>query len=115
MEKNIMRRRTIYLIRSAIISVFVLSLSGCASKPNISILDENYAPGKITKSDPAFLKAKSLLFDISKKSALLAKEVGRLPEMLDGITPEDVTALEHIVELYNSDPAVFDNVLKEMV
>lgn len=109
-----MRRHIIYLLQSAIISLFVLFLSGCASKPNISILDEDYEPAKANEKSPNFLRTKGLLFGISKKNTLLAKELGKLPEMHNEIAPEKVSALEQIVDLYNADPAVFNNAFEQM-
>lgn len=107
-----------YPLMLKIVTVSVIFLLGCASfgptKPNISIIDKSYAPAKKNKTNPAFLRAKALLSEISKNNSLLATELGKLPELQDEVSADEVSALEKIIDLYNSDPAVFENAFGKM-
>jgi hypothetical protein len=52
--------------------------------------------------------------EIKLKNPLLAIEIGKLPEILDGISPSEAAALEEIVDLYNKAPEDFDKAFTEM-
>ena len=51
---------------------------------------------------------------IAKKNPLLADEIGKLPEILDGVSVSEAAALEDLVTLYESDTHTFDTAFKEM-
>ncbi|MFX0202326.1 MAG: hypothetical protein ACFFCW_39950 [Candidatus Hodarchaeota archaeon] len=84
------------------------------TKPNLSIIDEKKAPSKTKKGDAAFIKTKSLLLKISGMNSLLAIELGKLPDLLDGVSPSEAAAIEEMVVLYNNDPGVFNSAFREM-
>lgn len=56
----------------------------------------------------------SSYYELAEKNSLFAQELGRLPELQDGISPHEASALEQIGVLYNNDPDVFDNAFKKM-
>jgi len=45
---------------------------------------------------------------------LLAQELGKLPELKDGISTVEVAALEEVLRLYEMDPQAFDSVFQQM-
>ena len=45
---------------------------------------------------------------------LLAQELGKLPELKDGVSPVEVAALEEVLRLYEMDPQAFDSVFQQM-
>ena len=51
---------------------------------------------------------------IEKRNPLLAKEIGKLPEIQDDISDKDADTLEEIVKLYNLDPKTFDQAFEQM-
>ncbi len=83
-----------------ILSVF---LSGCASsgttKPNLPYAGNSY-PAELT--------------ELAQKNPLIVKELGKLPELQDGVSETDVNILRNIVKLYNNDPSNFEIVFNEM-
>lgn len=78
---------------------FVAVFLGCAvSKPNTPNLGP-YPSG---------------FNELAHKNPLLAEELGKLPELQDGISEEEVAALGKIVEAYNDDPDAFEAAFIEM-
>jgi hypothetical protein len=55
-----------------------------------------------------------LLDEMSKKNNLLSIEIRKIPELTDGISPEEESALKNLIKLYNEDPDVFDFAFEEM-
>jgi len=51
---------------------------------------------------------------LAVSNPLLAKEIGKLPELQDGISESDVQALERLCALYSKDPESFDSTFREM-
>ena len=51
---------------------------------------------------------------LSEKNPLLAKEIGKLPELQDGISSKDAHAIDNILEMYSKNPNAFENSLAEM-
>lgn len=84
---------------SLIIFGVILFLSGCAStKPNRPYSGP-YPPN----------------FDnLAKQNPLLANELGKLPEIQDGISEIDAMALERISVLYNQNQKNFDSAFERM-
>lgn len=52
--------------------------------------------------------------ELSAKNPLLAKELGKLPELQDGISNKESMALERIVELYVDNPEDFNSAFSQM-
>jgi len=52
--------------------------------------------------------------DIAVKNLLLAKELGKIPEIQDGISDNDTMVLEEIVKLYRANPKAFDKTFEQM-
>lgn len=94
-------RNEIYY-KIVIIILYLIVLASCSSlgatKPN-----EPY-PGPYPSS---FNK-------LANKNPLFAIELGKLPEIQDGISSEEAVALENIVELYNENPDSFEVAFKQM-
>jgi hypothetical protein len=117
MRKNFIR---CFLLFSLIIFVFILLPiydnyeTIARSKPNVSIIDNAYKSSKESKDTSDLLKAQNHLHDLSKQNQLLALELGKLPELQDGVTSEDLAALERICALYNLDPSSFDKAFESM-
>ena len=85
---------------NCLLSLFlILILLGCAStKPNIP-----------------YAGPYPLCFNvISTKNPILAKELGKLPEIQDGISANDAVVLEKIAKLYNTDPNSFEKVFEQI-
>jgi hypothetical protein len=45
---------------------------------------------------------------------LIGTEIGKLPEIQDGISPKDESTLENLVKLYDSNPTKFNNAFQQM-
>ena len=90
-----------HLSKFIIIFVLTLYLSGCASlgptKPNLP-----YAGN----AHPAVLN------ELAQTNPLFVQELGKLPEIQDGISEKEMSVLNDIVELYRSDQENFDNSFK---
>ena len=86
-----------------IIFVFTLYFSGCAffgpTKPNLPYAGKQYP---------------SILNELARKNPLLVQELGKLPELQNGISETEAYALRDIVELYNVDQANFEKAFNEM-
>jgi hypothetical protein len=82
-----------------IVGLIAVILSGCAStKPN-KPYSGPYPPN----------------FDkLSNQNPLLARELGKIPEIQDGISEIDAMALERISYLYNQNQKHFNSVFKKM-
>ena len=52
--------------------------------------------------------------ELSAKNLILAEELGKLPEITDGISENEANALNTIVKLYDENPNAFDSVFKQM-
>ena len=85
------------------IFIFPIYLSGCASigptKPN-----KPYSGN----SHPAVLN------ELAQTNPLLVQELGKLPEIQDGISETETSALKDIGKLYKSDSETFDNAFNVM-
>jgi len=92
-----------HFLRFIIVLVFPLYFLSCASfsltKPNLP-----YAGN----ANP------DVLSELAQTNPLLVNELGKLPELQDGVSEKEMSALNNIVELYRSDPANFENVFNEM-
>jgi len=99
MKRTVLR----LLLWMSLLFAVVAYLSGCAitnpTKPNIPFAGHPYP---------------SVLDKLSQKNSMLAQELGKLPELQDGISQEETFALEGIVDLYSKAPAAFDNAFKQM-
>ena len=86
-----------------IILVFPLHFSGCASlgptTPNIPFRGKQYP---------------SILIELAHKNPLLAQELGKLPEIQDGISEIDAMALERLCVFYNQNQRGFDLAFERM-
>lgn len=86
-----------------IVLVLCFHLAGCASsgptKPNLPYTGNPY-PAELT--------------ELAQRNPLLVQELGKLPELQDGVSETDVNVLRDIVKLYNSDPVNFENAFNEM-
>jgi hypothetical protein len=90
------------LLKTTFVMILFLTAAGCVTvgmtKPN-----EPYQ-GRDTES----------LNAMAGKNLLLSKELGKLPEIQDGISPEEKVALEGLVRLYNLSPDAFDRAFEQM-
>jgi len=89
-------------------------LSSCASfgptSPNVSIIDPEFS----SSSDAIFAEAQTILKDIASQNELLARELGKLPEVQDGVDQDDLVALRVIRTVYQERPKEFDAAFTEM-
>ena len=92
-----MKQRLTFLIIAFTICVLI---SSCASfgptSPNVSIIDPEYD----SLPDANFAEAQSILMEIAARNDLLAQELGKLPEVQDGIEQTDIEALRVILNAY---------------
>jgi hypothetical protein len=97
------------------IALTFLLLFGCAAKkPNRSIFDPGYTPTKESETSENFATAKAILNEISLNNDLLAIELGKLPELQDGVSNKEKKALEIVLDLYRNDPKIFDHAFAKM-
>jgi len=115
--KIIIRKHLIrYLIISIVFATLSAMLYGCAAtKPNLSIVDDNYIPPRGSETDEKCLAVKSILAEISSKNELLAIELGKLPELQNGVSMKEKWALENIFKFYNDNQSIFDETFEEML
>jgi hypothetical protein len=52
--------------------------------------------------------------ELAYRNQILAEEIGKLPEIQNGISENDIVVLEKIVSLYNTDPMSFEKAFEEM-
>lgn len=52
--------------------------------------------------------------EIKERNPLLAKEIGKLPEIQDGISDNEKTSLDRLFEIYNNHQDLFNSVFNEM-
>jgi len=93
---------------------FVLLLSclivvGCSARPNAGLLDPKYQPQESPSSNKEFA-AIDILEKIRSHNDLLAKELGKLPELIDGITDDDLYALKNFMQFYMKNRKICDEV-----
>ena len=68
-----------------------------------------------TKPNEPYLGPHPLMFEeFAAKSPLLAQELFKLPELQDGISEKEVTALEDIMKLYDTNPEMFNGAFEQM-
>ena len=81
----------------------------------ICILTACATPGPTKPNIPfAGNPSPSVLDDLARNNPLLAEELGKLPELQDGISEAEAQALNILSELYHSDSDVFDKIFAEM-
>jgi len=89
--------------------------SGIVSILLAVILTACAAPGPATPNIPfAGNPTPPILDDLALKNPLLAEELGKLPELQDGISEAEARALTTLCEVYHSDSDLFDTVFAEM-
>lgn len=111
-NKEISRKRFLLYFAEIII---VLITGGCAStSPNISILDESYFLNNQVTTDRNFKDAKILLNVLYDKNKKIAYELGRIPELQDGISNDEVSAINKLVDCYRDNELVFNFIFDEM-
>ena len=100
-----MKQRLTFLILAFAILFLITS---CASfgptSPNVSIIDLEYD----SSPDDKFVEAQAILDELSTQNDLLARELGKLPEMQEGIDQGDLEALRVIRTVYEEHPKAFD-------
>ena len=92
-----------HILRLHILLIFLLHVIGCTSfgptKPNLPYSG---------KSHPTVLN------ELARTNPLLVQELGRLPELQDGVSEKEMSALWEILELYRSNPDQFEKAFNEM-
>lgn len=99
--------------------VVILIITSCAytrktpTLPNISIIDPTYKT-----IDPAQIatlnKVQNLLNTLSTCNPTLAHELGKLPDLHDGISNEEIGAIRVLIDLYKMGASNFDKVFEQM-
>ena len=82
-----------------IISFLWAILLGCSTTPNLPYQGFGY-PESFSK--------------LTLNNRLLANELGKLPELQDGISEKEARALDAIVKFYRENPDAFDSAFKQM-
>ncbi len=95
-------RYFLHLLRFIILLVLPLYISGCTIGP--------------TKPKPPYAgnTYPAILTELVQKNPLIVQELGKLPEIQDGISETEMSVLKDMVELYKSNPAQFENAFNEM-
>ena len=52
--------------------------------------------------------------ELSQRNPLLAKELGKLPELQDGLSTDEATAIERLINIYNDNNEAFDKAFGRM-
>jgi hypothetical protein len=82
-----------------ILIILLFSIAGgCTTNPNVPY------PGPYP----------SRFNELADKNPLLAQELAKFPELQNGISEGEETALENIVRLYDDNPDKFDNIFEQM-
>ena len=84
-------------------STYIGWITGCstATKPNISIIDRAYTTGEKKENDVNFIELKKLLFVLALDNETLAFELGKLPELQDSVTNQEVKAIKELLAIFN--------------
>ncbi|MGD8701627.1 MAG: hypothetical protein PVG51_10360 [Desulfosarcina sp.] len=106
--------RNRFLLRFASIIFLVFSFGCATTSPNISILDESYALNNQVTIDQNYKAAKILLNLLYNKNKKIAYELGRIPELQDGISNDEVSAIKKFVDCYRENELVFNFIFNEM-
>jgi len=98
-----MRRFAIkYYFLSIVLIFSLVFLSSCAS----------FGP---TKPNPVFQGPyPARYYELAQKNSLLAKELGKLPEIQDGISSDEMIVFERLDRIYHEDPIDFDKFFNQM-
>jgi|WetSurMetagenome_2_1015567.scaffolds.fasta_scaffold15376_4 hypothetical protein len=94
--------------------LFLAGFFSSTSKPNPSIIDSGFDPGK-NAANENFAKARGLLAELAKKNLSLATELGRLPEVQEANAASIPEALQRLVRLYEENPDAFQKTLDRML
>jgi len=100
-------------------SLLVVVLSHCATDSrraafNLSIIDENHTPSLAAEGNKEFGAARELLLALAEKNRLLATELGKLPELQNGVTVRERQALEKSLEIYEKCQDKFNEAFETM-
>ena len=90
-------------------SLIILSLIVGCVKPGPPVFYVQTKPNPVHKGIYP-----TILSELKQKNPLLAKEILKLPELQDGISKVEQKGLEAIAGDYNSNPAAFNSVFKEI-
>jgi hypothetical protein len=92
-----------YILGFLIVFMIPFQFIGCTSygptKPNLTFTDSPYPLE---------------LAELAQKNPLLVQELGKLPDLQDGVSKSDLSALIKIVEIYNSNEDKFNSAFNEM-
>ena len=107
-----MKQRVTQLTTSLVFTVLIIS--SCTSfgptEPNVSIIDSKYD----NQFNTNLVEAQTVLNDIASQNELLARELGKLPEVLDGVSQEDLEALRVIRTIHQKNMKAFNDAFDEM-
>ena len=70
------------------------------TKPNISVIDRAYTTDEKRENDVNFIELKELLFVLALDNETLAYELGKLPELQDTITNQEVQAIKELLRYF---------------
>lgn len=90
------------------------NISNGVSKPNLSIIDKNYIADNQKENNANFKKLKAHLFSLKLNNAKLAYELGKIPELQDSITNQELLALEAIIKTFDNYPKKFGHAFEQM-
>lgn len=110
MNASLFVHRIFYL--SATILIFSCS-SIKQTVPNVSIIEPNYKSIDL-KTEANVILAKDLLRELSLINPKISKELGKLPDLQDGISSGEIKAIEKLIKLYNLKPANFEEFFARM-
>jgi hypothetical protein len=104
-RKSILNPQTFWhILRLIVILFFPLHFAGCTSlspaMPNVPYAGNSYPTG---------------LTELAQKNQLLVQELGKLPEMQDGISQGEAETLSLIVDIYTKEAEKFDYMLNKML
>lgn len=106
-----MVRYCISLLATIVIGFFSISCTASGpTRPNASILDPEY----VSQTGVDTAEAQAILTSISSQNELLAQELGKLPELQDGVNQKDVEALKNIQLFYQKNSDIFNDAFSQM-
>jgi hypothetical protein len=106
-------KRTLLLF---FVILFLLTLFvGCSyiskSTPNDSIISENFSG---SSSDLKLQKVQESLNKLSNQNPLLAVEIGKLPDLQDEVSENELSAVQYLFDFYTENQKDFDYAFFEM-
>ncbi len=107
------------LYTQLILNIMSFFYIGCTTtgptKPNVNIFSNPNETGKsVARMQETFSVANEVLFELTQQNPLITSELGKLPELQDGISKSELISLEKIVNIYKNNKKKFEEAFSQM-